>query len=56
MIAKEDKLYILEKEGYLIVAPKDLSSYTIHPVDLDEGFVYVSEKGFFVHDELISIE
>jgi hypothetical protein len=56
VIAKDEKVYILEKEGYLIVAPKDLSSYTIHPVSLDEGFVYVSQKGFFVNDELISIE
>lgn len=56
LIAKEDKIYILEKEGYMIVAPSDLSSYTIHDVSLDEGFVFVSEEGFFVNDELISIE
>ncbi|MFT5661402.1 MAG: hypothetical protein ACI9TV_002048 [Sulfurimonas sp.] len=56
LIAKDDKVYILEKEGYLIVASKDLSSYTIHSVSLDEGFVFVTDKGFFVHDELISIE
>ena len=56
LIAKDDKIYILEKEGYLIVAPKDLSSYTVHSVSLDEGFVFVTDKGFFVNDELISIE
>lgn len=56
LIAKDDKLYILEKEGYMIVAPTDLSSYSIHSVSLDEGFVFVTDKGFFVDDELISIE
>ena len=56
LVTKDDKVYILEKEGYLIVAPKDLSSYTVHSVSLDEGFVFVTEKGFFVNDELISIE
>ena len=56
LIAKDDKVYILEKEGYMIVASKDLSTYTIHSVSLDEGFVFVTDKGFFVNDELISIE
>ena len=56
LIAKDEKVYILEKEGYMIVAPKDLSSYTVHSVSLDEGFVFVTDRGFFVNDELISIE
>jgi len=56
LVTKDDKVYILEKEGYLIVAAKDLSSYTVHSVSLDEGFVFVTDKGFFVNDELISIE
>ena len=56
VIAKDDKVYILEKEGYMIVAPADLSSYSVHSVSLDEGFVFVTDKGFFVNDELISIE
>jgi len=57
LIAKEDKIYILEKEGYLIVASSDLSSYTVHSVSIDdEGFVFVSDRGFVVNDELISVE
>lgn len=56
LITKNDKVYALEKEGYMIVAPKDLSSHTIHDVDLDEGFLFVSEKGFVVNDEIILVE
>lgn len=57
LIAKNDKLYILEKEGYLIVAEKDLSTYSIHDVSVDEeDFIFVSGKGFYVNDELISVE
>ena len=56
LITKDEKVYILEKEGYLIIAEKDLSSYTIHSVSLDEGFVFVTDKGFYVNDELILID
>ena len=56
LIAQGDKVYALEKEGYIIQASKDLSSYSIHDVDYDEGFVFVTEKGFFVDDQLISVE
>ena len=56
MIATSDKLYLLEKEGYLIELDKDLSKYTIYDVDIDDGFVFVADKMFFVNDEYISVE
>ncbi len=56
LIVKNDKVYALEKEGYLIEAPTDLSSYTVHEVDVDEGFVFVGDNKFYVDDGYISIE
>lgn len=51
-----DYIYVLEKEGYMIVAPTDLSSYKIYEVDVDEGFVFVGDTKFFINDEFISVE
>ena len=56
MISHEDKLYILEKEGYMIVLDKDMYNYSVHEVDIEDGFIFVAEKLFYVADEKISIE
>ena len=56
LIVKDDKVYALEKEGYLIEAPIDLSSYTVYDADVEDGFVFVADKVFFVNDEYISVE
>ncbi len=56
IISHEDKLYILEKEGYMIVLNKDMSNYSVHSVDFDDGFVFVADKLFYVSDEKISVE
>jgi len=56
IISKGDKLYILEKEGYMIVLDKDMYNYSVHEVDLENGFVFIADKLFYVSDEKISIE
>ncbi len=56
LIVSGDKLYALEKEGYLIEMPKDLSSYSVYEADVEDGYVYIDDKIFFVHDEYISVE
>ncbi|MDD2789535.1 MAG: hypothetical protein PHU40_02595 [Sulfurimonas sp.] len=56
MISHGDKLYLLEKEGYLIALDKDMYDYTVHEVDLEEGFIYSTEKMFYIADEYISVE
>jgi len=56
MILTDEKIYLLEKEGYLIVLDSDLSAYDIHEIDLDEGYVFVTDKAFYVNDQIISIE
>ena len=56
MISEGDKLYILEKEGYMIVLDKDMYNYTVHEVDLEDGFVFIADKLFYVADEKILIK
>ncbi|MFA5429066.1 MAG: hypothetical protein WC279_12770 [Sulfurimonas sp.] len=56
MIISHDKLYVLEKEGYIIEISKDLSKYTIYEVDVEDGYVFIDGKIFFVDDEYISVE
>ena len=53
MVSNGDKLYVLEKEGYLIVLDKKSFDYTVHEVDFDDGFVFTSKKSFFVNDKKI---
>ncbi|MEN4052466.1 MULTISPECIES: hypothetical protein [Sulfurimonas] len=56
MINHNDKLYILEKEGYMIVVDKKSFDYTVHEVDFDDGFVFVGDNVFYVDDEKILVE
>lgn len=56
LILSGEKLYALEKEGYVIEISKDLLTHTVHHVDMDDGYVYIDGKVFFVHDEYISVE
>ena len=56
MISDGDKLYILEKEGYIIVLDKNMKDFTVHEVELEDGFIFVADKAFYVKDEKISIK
>ena len=56
MIINNDKLYVLEKEGYVIELSKDLSKYSVYDVDIDDGYVFINDKIFYVDDEYISVK
>jgi len=56
MVEDEDKLYILEKEGYMIVLNKDMKNYTVHEADIEDGYVFVAGKIFYIADEQILIK
>ena len=56
MIVTEDKIFVLEKEGYLIEVSKDLLTYNVYDVDVDEGFVFVGNDTFYVDDSYISVK
>jgi len=55
-IVDEDKLYLLEKEGYIIEMSKDFLEYDVYEVDIEDGYVFVADKMFYVDDEYISIK
>jgi len=56
MIVHNDKLFILEKEGYLIVTDKNLLHYTINKINIDDNYVFIGKKKFYIADEFISVE
>jgi len=56
MIVHNDKLYALEKEGYLIELSKDLLEHAVYEACIDDGYLYIDGKIFFVDDEYISVE
>ncbi len=55
MIVAKDKIYLLEKEGYLIEIDKDLKNYKVYDVDIQDGYVFVSDKSFYFADEYIDV-
>ena len=56
LIVHKDKLYALEKEGYLIELSKDLLTYDVYEADVQEGYIFVADKIFYIDDEYISVE
>ncbi len=56
LISTEDKLYALEKTGYLIEFSKDLLEYDVYEVDVEEGYIHVDDKTFYIADEYISVK
>lgn len=54
MIEVDDKLYILEKEGYMIEVDKKTFDYNVYEIDIDdEGFVFIGDKVFYIGDEKV---
>lgn len=56
VIIGDDKVYALEKEGYIIELDKDLAEHKIYEVDIDDGYVFVGDKVFYVNDIAISVD
>ncbi len=56
LIATDDKVYALEKEGYIIEMTRDLLTYNVYEVNIDDGYVFVGDKVFFVDDMAISVD
>lgn len=56
LIVGTHKIYALEKEGYIIELSKDLLEYTIHEVDVEDGYIFIDDKVFYIDDEYIIVE
>ena len=55
MIVRDKRIFLLEKEGYMIVLDKALEHENVYKVDLEDGFVFVADDAFYVDDERIAI-
>lgn len=56
MIMTEDKIYLLERQGYIIELSKDLATSEVYELNIDDGYVYVGDKAFYVNDVIYPIE
>ena len=56
MIMTDDKLYLLERQGYIIELSKDLATSDVYELNIDDGYVYVGDKAFYVNDIVYPIE
>ncbi|MBU0632680.1 hypothetical protein KKA17_08540 [bacterium] len=57
MIVTDKRLYLLEKEGYIISLSKDLVSYDLYKVSVDkDSYIYVGDKAFYIDDEYFYIK
>ena len=56
MIMGKNSLYVLEKEGYIIELSKDLLEYKIYEADVEDGYIFIDGKVFYIDDEYILVE
>jgi len=56
LIVFEDKIYALEKEGYIIEISKDLLTYDVYNVEIEDGYIFAADKIFYIDDKYISVE
>jgi hypothetical protein len=55
MIVGKEKIYLLESQGFLIEIDKDLQNYKVYEVDIEDGYVFVSDKSFYFDDAYIDV-
>lgn len=56
MVLGKERIYLLEKEGFLIVMDKAMQSTEVYKVMLDDGVNYTSKHAFYVRDKIITVE
>ncbi len=56
MIVGSKKIYLLEKEGYLIVMDKAMTHSDVYLVHLEDGVSFTSDHAFYVRDKIITVE
>jgi len=56
LIHHKEKIYALEKEGYLLELSKDLLSYEVYEADVEKGYVLSGDTVFYMDDEYLSLE
>jgi hypothetical protein len=56
LVSTKNKIYALEKEGYIIELSKDLETYSIYDVSIDDGYIFIANNIFYINDEYISTQ
>lgn len=56
LIVTDEAVYAAEQQGYIIVMPKDVSSYKVFDVSMEEGYFYTSNEGFYFDDAYIKVK
>ena len=56
LVVTDDFLYVAEKEEYIIVLDHDLNAYKVYDFDLEEGFFYSSDDGFYFDNVYIRLK
>jgi len=56
MIVGKEHIYLLEKEGYLIVTDKTMTTEKVYKVALDGDLAFTTDKAFYVDDLIITVE
>ncbi|MEA2112173.1 MAG: hypothetical protein U9P71_09015 [Campylobacterota bacterium] len=56
LIVTDNRVYALEKEGYLISLDKELLAFKVYDVDIEDGYVFTANKTFFVNDIFFKVK
>ena len=56
MVVTEKAVYLAEKEEYIIILPLDVESFEVYDFDLQEGYFFTSDEGFYYGDEYMKMK
>ena len=56
LISTDDLLYVAEKEEYIIVLDHDLNAFKVYEFDLEEGFFFTADDGFYFDNVYIRLK
>jgi hypothetical protein len=56
MVVTDKNVYLAEIQEYIIVLPLDVSSYEVYDFDLEEGYFFTSDEGFYYGDEYMKMK
>jgi hypothetical protein len=55
MIVTDEHVFVLEKEGYLIMLDKELNGYKVYDADVEEGAVFAGDQAFYFGSETLPL-
>lgn len=56
LIVTDNQVYAAERGEYIIVSPTDLSSFKVYDFNLESGFFFTSEEGFYFDNVSIKVK